>query len=270
MIESDLYLFIMGHPRSGSTIMHRLLSSSQNVSTLPDEGLKLITEINNGIDFRNRWDPKFKMDFQKIKEEWHIYWDKNKNILLEKSPPLILRSDELALVFNYVRFIWLIRNPYAYVASVKSYFPLSSAYFIAKFWCVMAMYIMQGFQRHRDKSILIKYEDFTSNLENFNNLICSFMPGIGQLKVNAIYNIKNKKSKITNLNDEYVNKLHVSDIFLISQALIPNHKIMNYFKYEIILTKANKFKTFIEKLTSNNCHHAKLLSNFNLKEIGII
>ena len=46
------------------------------------------------------------------------YWDLSKPILLDKSVPNIIRTDEISKAFNRVYYICMVRNPYAQVESI--------------------------------------------------------------------------------------------------------------------------------------------------------
>ena len=61
--------------------------------------------------------PNKKIDWLKIKSIWNNYWDRSKDILLEKSPPNICRAENINDVFNNSKYICLIRNPYAQIQS---------------------------------------------------------------------------------------------------------------------------------------------------------
>ncbi|WOJ96511.1 sulfotransferase [Congregibacter brevis] len=105
------YLFILSPPYSGSTVLWQLLKTSSQVSALPDEGQKL-PELRNMMR-DNPWDPSTTFDWDLISTTWHHYWDSEKPVLLEKSPPHLCRVDAILERFQPTEFILLMRDPLA-------------------------------------------------------------------------------------------------------------------------------------------------------------
>lgn len=110
------YLFVLSPPFSGSTLMQKLLATSKNVSSFRGEGQ--FVESVKDIMRSDPWDVNKKMPWDFIKKEWHKKWDLNKSILVEKSPPNILRGIEIEKVFKPLYCIAIIRNPYAFCESI--------------------------------------------------------------------------------------------------------------------------------------------------------
>ncbi len=117
------YIFIMGHPRSGSTLLQQLLATSPHVSSLPGERAQLFTRQNNIKHFQSFWDKYYRFDFPSIKAYLHTLWNTEKPIFPDKSPPFILHFDKISETFENTYFLCLVRNPYAFTTSVKTRFP---------------------------------------------------------------------------------------------------------------------------------------------------
>lgn len=105
------YLFVLCPPYSGSTLLWKLLSTSKSVSSLPGEG-QFLPELESLMRDK-QWDPEQKRPWPEIRRVWESYWDMSKPVLLEKSPPNIIRARELVVHFHPARFIVMVRNPYA-------------------------------------------------------------------------------------------------------------------------------------------------------------
>ena len=106
------YLFVLCPPYSGSTLLWKLLSTSEHVSSLPAEGQSL-TELK-ALMRDKPWDAAQELPWPEIKAVWESYWDMGKAILLEKSPPNLIRTDDILAHFHPVKFIIMVRNPYAH------------------------------------------------------------------------------------------------------------------------------------------------------------
>lgn len=105
------YLFILSPPFSGSTVLWRLLQTSMQVSALPDEGQKL-PELE-AMMRAEPWNPEREFDWQRVGEVWHSYWDLDRPVLLEKSPPHLCRFRALDAAFQPAWYILLLRDPLA-------------------------------------------------------------------------------------------------------------------------------------------------------------
>jgi hypothetical protein len=129
-VESK-FVFIGGLHRSGTSALHRILRSHDDVSgfrdtgAVEDEGQHLqgvfppaaafggpgrfafdershLTETSPLIDDANR---------RKLYAEWSRYWDPNKDVLVEKSPPNIIHSRFLQAMFPHSWFVFIVRHP---------------------------------------------------------------------------------------------------------------------------------------------------------------
>ena len=113
--ESTRYLFLLGYPFTGTSAVHALLSASDKVSTL--DNTSKVTPSKEGWDKMgwkqrtDRWngtDEAFDWNF--LSEFYHKHWNLKKPLLLECSPPEILRAEALNRTFSKsgkVRFVLL-------------------------------------------------------------------------------------------------------------------------------------------------------------------
>ena len=107
------HLFILCPPYCGSTLLWKLMSTSDNVSALPEEG-QFLPEVE-GIMRDKPWQRDHAMPWEQIRAVWETYWDIEKPLLVEKSPPNIIRAKAIAEHFDPARFVIMARNPYAHV-----------------------------------------------------------------------------------------------------------------------------------------------------------
>ena len=124
-------LFIVGLHRSGASLLHRIvrahpeISGFKNVGVPQDEGQHLQTVFPTGKVFggpgRFGFDPRAHMDEHhplagrsnaiKLSQEWARYWDLTKPMLVEKSPPTIMRMRFFQKLFPAGRFVLIFRHP---------------------------------------------------------------------------------------------------------------------------------------------------------------
>lgn len=123
------FLFVLTPPYSGSTALSKVLNSADGSMTLrPDgEGQWLVP----GLGKLDRWDPKKYINWDSVEIVW-----RNKirmveelvgrvDIVIEKSPPHMIRSEALMKRFPQNDLIVFNRNPYANCASIlhRNYSP---------------------------------------------------------------------------------------------------------------------------------------------------
>jgi len=122
------YLFVLCPAFSGSTVLYRLLASSRHASALFGHGnwagegqfvpaVRSVMRRQPGPDPRiGGWeDPRVTMPWARIRRAWERCWDLSKPVLIEKSPPNLLRAPAIEGHFSRygdVRFVAMVRSPY--------------------------------------------------------------------------------------------------------------------------------------------------------------
>lgn len=134
-------IFIGGMHRSGTTLLHKILRAHPAISGFEttgvkrDEGQHLQTVYPPANEFggpgRFGFDPASFMDethplatpanAEKLFEEWRPYWNLEKQYLLEKSPPNLVRTRFLQHLFPSAHFIILLRHPVAVAYATRKW-----------------------------------------------------------------------------------------------------------------------------------------------------
>lgn len=228
------YVFILCPPYSGSTLLWKLLSTSSNVSALPHEGQKLpeTKEIMRDAP----WNPDKKIPWKTIKEIWESYWDKEKIIHLEKSPPNIIRAKDLQEFFSPTFFIAMIRNPYALCEGL---YRRSNATMIeaANAWVTYAQYQKANIEQ-LNNLIFFKYEDLTEKTPEVKAQISKFLPELIDIDTNRAFHVHSidglTSNTIMNFNDKKIAQLSPNDINTINAVLNNYCPLMGFFNYQYI------------------------------------
>lgn len=228
------YLFILSLPYCGSTVLWRLLTTSPHVSALPVEGQYL--ESVRSIMRAKPWDPEQKIPWDTVKSKWEAEWDLSKPILLEKSPPNLIRANEIQKAFSPSYFMITIRNPYAfchgYVRRKKTNFEDP-----ARKWVSWAEYQRKNIEG-LDRSLFFTYEDFTDYPIDTSNRMVQFLPQLEYLKPDndflANSTVGYETHKITNLNEIKIRQLSVRDIVKINSVLERHLDLLHFFGYQMI------------------------------------
>jgi hypothetical protein len=175
------HLFICGLHRSGTSILHRVLrahpqiSGFHNTGVPEDEGQHLqsifpparafggpgkfcfadeahLTEKSSLVTEDNR---------KKLAAEWHHHWDLSKTVLIEKSPPNIIRSRFLQAMFPDSYFVFLVRHPIA-VASATQKWSHTQLPELVQHWDLAHQTMLQD-RKHLSHYLLIRYEDLVTS-----------------------------------------------------------------------------------------------------------
>lgn len=228
------YLFVLSPPRSGSTVLWKLLATSPYVSALPKEGqfLDSVSPLMRG----HHWNPEQEFPWVTIKAEWEKFWDMNKPIHLEKSPPNLIRAKEIENVFFPSFFIVMIRNPYAFCEGYIRRKGKSAAS-AAKFWLKCA-----NFQINNIKNLsnvkYFTYETFTENPHEVRSQILEFLPELGKLDLDVGFSARSilgrGSRKIINMNKIKIDQLSTKDILMINSVLREDAECMHFFNYDFI------------------------------------
>jgi hypothetical protein len=127
------YVFVCGQHRSGTSVLARSLRQHPRVSGFQDTG----AIEDEGQFLQSVYPPAFRYGgaglfgfhrrshldetspfaspekASKLRAEWARYWDENCPVLLEKSPPNLLKTRFLQHVFPTARFVVILRHPIA-------------------------------------------------------------------------------------------------------------------------------------------------------------
>jgi hypothetical protein len=222
------HLFILCPPASGSTLLWKLLQTSPRVSALPSEGQSLVPDILFGPD---RWNPELPVPWAEVEKKWRSVWDLGKPVLLEKSPPHLVRAGQLERHFSDSYFIVMVRNPYASCEGIKRRWGRSYSYYhLAKFWAICAAHQIDNIRRLR-RALWLTYEDLTADPDSSCRRFLEFLPEIGELDDGRIFRVFEKSMRITDLNPSQISNLAEDDVYEINRQLKRYPDLMAILKY---------------------------------------
>ena len=225
------YLFILCPPSSGSTLLWQILRTSPHVGVLPAEGQALA----KGILFNEqRWNPEMPVQWAKVKDKWEAAWDLTKPVLLEKSPPHLVRAGQLDENFPGSYFLIMVRNPYAFCEGIKRRWRKELSYAdIARLWIDWAGW--QASNRNRLRNALtFTYEELTSDPWGQCRRLIEFVPELRELHPDKEFKIFEKMLKVANLNSRQIARLTPGDMLEINGVLKAKPELLKYFRYEFL------------------------------------
>ena len=257
---NNKYLFILCPPASGSTILWNLIKTSPNVSYFKTEG-KSVLGVKDILGTKERWNPELFINWNIVKNEWHKEWNLSKKILLEKSPPNLIRAFDVQSNFDKSYFIVMIRNPYAYCEGAKRRRNRSVPFqVIVRRWVYFAKFQIKNIEYLNSNKIFFKYEDLTGNIDAIKEKILHFLPDLKTLNFNNEFRVFDRKLRITNLNERQISRLSKMDIAEINGVLRKYPDVMEYFGYTYIHVRDKLLYRIKSKYFNNkyvNAHYYK-------------
>lgn len=183
-------IFIFSLPRSGSTLLQRILASSDDISStaepwflLPFCSILGHPKIESYSTYSSKLAGIALRDFvENLSEEKNTYYralqsfgnylysdlaKKGSKYFLDKTPRYYLIVDELAEIFPDAKFIFLVRNPLDIFASCMS------TWWKNRLWvnhqkidlCLGPLCIKEGYEKHSSRAIKVSYESLVDSPE---------------------------------------------------------------------------------------------------------
>ncbi len=228
------YIFILCPPYSGSTILWRLLQTSNNVSALPCEG-QVIPELRH-IMRDDPWNPIKIFPWEHIKTVWNSYWNANKLFFLEKSPPHLIKTQQIIEHFKPIHFLIMVRNPYAHCEGLmrrNNWSPIKSADFAMR--CLEQQTLNS---ENLANSLSFTYEDLTADPKSISQKIVAFLPELESLQYDAKFESNSIDGiltrRIVDLNEKKISRLSNNAISEINSVFKKHQNILAKWGYECI------------------------------------
>jgi Sulfotransferase family len=175
------HVFIGGLHRSGTSLLgrclaqHPLVSGFSNTGAAEDEGQHLQTVYHpasrhggpgrfgfHDQAFLDETSPLVTNDNRrKLVEEWSKHWDMSRPVLLEKSPPNLIRTRFLQALFPDGRQIVIIRHPIA-VACATQKWSWTTYTSLVEHWLVCHEHLERD-ASHLAHLLVLRYEEFVAD-----------------------------------------------------------------------------------------------------------
>ena len=214
-------IFLVGFPRSGTTLLDTILRSHPKVEVLEEKPVvdifikSLQKEINN--DFNNLE----KIDSSQIIKLRQIYFD-NRNkyinfdpekIYIDKMPLNLIHVGEIVRIFPNAKFIFAIRNPYDVILScfMQQFSPNDAMANLTNFDDATNLYdlVMNLWLKYNETlSVnvqIIKYENVVENFDESINNLLNFLELEWDDKVKEYYKTAENRGMINTPSYNQVN-----------------------------------------------------------------
>ena len=192
-IKKHKFIFICGLHRSGTSLLYKILKEQKNISghentgVIEDEGQHFQSVFNPankyggpgkfGFNTESYLDENSKLITKKNKEklyrEWSKHWDLNKEFLIEKSPPNLVRTLFLQAMFPNSFFITILRHPIATSLATKKW-SKTSHYSLINHWLVCHNQYLEDKKKLKN-SLDVNYEDLINHPKETLKIIENFL-----------------------------------------------------------------------------------------------
>ena len=228
------YLFVLCPPYCGSTLLWKLLSTSDNVSALPTEG-QFLPELQKLMRDKP-WDADHILPWHEIKRVWDSRWDRNKPVLLEKSPPNMIRTRDILAHFQPVRFVIMVRNPYAQAEGLarRNNWTVKRA---ANF-AMMCLRTQLENARALDEALVLTYESLVRDPAGACQQLAAFMPELGDMDHTASFEVHSidgtLNRPITDLNAKKIAALPAETIAVMNTVFAQHLDTITAWDYTLL------------------------------------
>jgi hypothetical protein len=209
-IGDKRFLFIGGLHRSGTSVLHRMLREHPSVSGFhdtgvpEDEGQHLQSVIPAAYryggpgEFALHPDAHLTQDSalinpenrNRLLSEWGAYYDLQKPVLLEKSPPNLIRSRFLRQLFPGARFLFIVRHPVAVSLATEKWSDKTMGERLLH-WHAAYSIMLDDIDSAED-CLVIRYEDFVRSPQHYLEQICDLL-GVARFSARQIVEDHNAK-----------------------------------------------------------------------------
>ena len=244
LVSEPTFLFIITPPYSGSTALTQVLNSAHHSTLLQKrgEGQWLVP----GMCQADRWNPDKYIDWKSVKAVWSskirfIEEHVGKiNVVIEKSPPNLVRTDRLLETFPKHKMVAFNRNPYASCASIlyrvhdgknkSNDERLEIIRRLAATWAFRSAWLKKQIDTY--SPIHFTYENFCNDPEGIvKNITDQFSELIGIDTTRAIKVKDYQLQGISNQNERQIGNLSESERSVIGEALSSHEDLLQFFGY---------------------------------------
>ena len=244
VVDDKRFLFIGGLHRSGTSILHRLLcehpltSGFHDTGVAEDEGQHLQTVFKTAHVFGGAGEFAFHPDAHLTEDsglltqensdillrQWGAYYDLQKQVLLEKSPPNLVRSRFLRQLFPNSSFVFIVRHPIAVSLATEKW--TDNTIIERLLHWHTAYSIMLDDIRSVTGCLVIRYEDLVKTPNKCLDEICDLV-GIHRFS---------PKENVEDHNEKYFldwQQRYESEIRTLQAVLPANNAVLEHFGYSL-------------------------------------
>ncbi|HET7625136.1 MAG TPA: sulfotransferase [Verrucomicrobiae bacterium] len=244
LLEDPVFLFILTPPHSGSTALAQVLNSGFTSTLLEEraEGQWLVP----GLCQKDRWNPNKYVDWESVRAVWFSRLSfierlvGSRNVVIEKSPPNMIRAETLLRAFPRHKVVVFNRNPYACCASIlyRKHKPveisrdkrLETLKTVAVLWALRSDLLKTHVETFSPVSFT--YEAFCKDPDNKVQEVIAQVPELRGIDTKRKIRVKDYKPQgIFNQNERQIGNLSHEERKSIGEVLRPYEAVLRFFGY---------------------------------------
>lgn len=241
------WVFLVGCYNSGTTLLADLLGDHPEISALPTEGHFITDQFIKDYDvgLPRMWVQREDLfyltendqgpDVVRLKKEWAMRLDAQKQVLLEKSPPNTAKMRWLQKHFENAHFVGIVRNGYAVAEGIsrkaephhlKAGWPIEMS---AYQWARSNEVMLEDAKRLK-KFFLVKYEDLAKDPSTVLNQVADYLQisPFQRVEANKSREIHERSDAIRDLNEVSMRRLTPEKIDRINEVAGPMLDALGY------------------------------------------
>ena len=266
----DTHLFVICPNDSGSSFLASALETSRAVWRLPREGHQMhgfagpLPWRSQGAERRipgllwaaeQRWIERFadpaNHDWPLTRKAWYFHSyaaDAAASVFVTKSPPDLLRVEQLVRHFRNARFLFMVRNPYAvcegicrrYRTHFRAYLrqleergesPLAAS---ANHVVNCLAWQRRNIERWGDRGVFFTYESMCADPDGTAQAIRALVPQLEDLNLRQRLVVKDYDEMLVDMNPRHLARLDADEIEALSHVFRQHQDVLAYFDYDII------------------------------------
>jgi hypothetical protein len=248
------HLFVVPINNSGSSFLTRALSTCRRIIYLRSEGqhvegwggpvprdqrLSLIWGHAES-DYESVLADPANYDWDHIRRTWyaaaHLRDENDSCIFLEKSPPHVARVGMLAEHFSNVKFIFLVRNPYAIVESIGRRRPRMRRFAKRASEHVLTCLRLQKHNAETfPNSLLLRYEDMCADIGKTQQAITQLVPELDDINLDQVIRVKGLYNEsLRDMNADHIDRLPPGIVPRITEHFAKQKQLLDHFGYELL------------------------------------
>lgn len=251
------HLFVIGPNQSGSTFVTRAIERCSATWSLSREAQHMLgyqgpdtlhhdipltwASSSESVDFIGARD---NYDWGKNRKAWYFQAQaarRDASIFVTKSPPFLLITDQIAEHFKQVRFLFIIRNPYAVVEgicrrTIKQESERTEALSIAARHIMTCFeYQKQNIEAYQSSGLFLSYESICCQPLGSGQKLQGLVPELTELDFNQRIAVKGMyDEQLRNMNDDHIGRLGPEDIRVINEVFARKLDLMGFFGYQLL------------------------------------
>jgi hypothetical protein len=238
------FLFLFTPPHSGSTALAKMLNSASSSMVLTGkcEGQWLVP----GLCKLDRWEPEKRIEWQSVKSVWMSKVRMVEELIgrvdlvIEKSPPNLVRSEQLLRHFPNHEIMVFNRNPYANCASAlyRHHDPVDKSEDdrieilkgLAAAWATRSDYAKTIIDLH--DPIAFTYEEFCADVDSTMRTTMERIPLLKGINPDLQMKVKDyAPQRISDQNKRQISKLSERELETIAETFRKHEVLLNSFGY---------------------------------------